>query len=244
MVKLVVALLLIFGFSLDRCYGELDPELNALPLPIGSTQEPLLVSLGSTCEVTHHLRYLGLRTAAFPLDWVLSLNNAQLIRLLEEDFVYFNDEEFLSGYSTLLLNTRYCLVFPHEGNWEVPFYSESLQNFKSKSQRRIDRFRELGSYQGQVLFFRSACVCAENSNAIYTDAENLHISDEYSVELYQTLKNRFPDLNFKLIIMNCFNENEVRVALLRNRYFPKKNRGQAPASNCTAKLHPSVPIFL
>ena len=200
-----------FLLALSQSYGDLDPELNEIPLHTEFTQEPLFVSLGSTCEVTHQLRFLGLRAAAFPLDWALSLNNSQIIRLLEEDFVYFNDEEYLSSYTTVLLNTRYCLLFPHEGNWEAPVYLETLENFKCKSQRRIDRFKSLGSYQGKVFFIRAACPNAENPEAVYTDTENLHITNDYSILLYQTLKNKFPELDFTLIIMNFFNQDDVRI---------------------------------
>lgn len=209
----IFILFLIFLLSLDKSCADLDPELNEIPLRTEFTQEPLFVSLGSTCEVTHQLRFLGLRAAAFPLDWALSLNNSQIIRLLEEDFVYFNDEEYLSSYATVLLNTRYCLLFPHEGNWEAP---ETLENFKCKSQRRIDRFKSLGSYQGKVFFIRAACPNAENPKAVYTDAENLHITNDYSVLLYQTLKNKFPELDFTLIIMNFFNQDDVLLNTISN----------------------------
>lgn len=204
-------LISIFLLTLNQSYGDLDPELNEIPLLTEFTQEPLFVSLGSTCEVTHQLRFLGLRAAAFHLDWALSLNNSQIIRLLEEDFIYFNDEKYLSSYTTVLLNTRYCLLFPHEGNWEAPFYLETLETFKCKSQRRIDRFKSLASYQGKVFFIRAACPNAENPKAVYTDTENLHITNDYAVLLYQTLKNKFPELDFILIIMNFFNQDEVLI---------------------------------
>ncbi|MES2121847.1 MAG: DUF1796 family putative cysteine peptidase [Chlamydiota bacterium] len=199
----------IFLLAFAKSYADLDPELNNISLPTEYTPEPLFVSLGSSCEVTHQLRHLELRVAAFPLDWVLSLNNSQVIRLLEEDFLYFNDEDHLSSYTTVLLNTRYCLVFPHEGNWEAPFYSETWENFKCKSQRRVDRFRDLRSYRGKVFFIRAACPNAENPDAVYTDKDNLYITDDYSRLLYQTLKSKFPDLDFTLIVMNFFNEDAV-----------------------------------
>jgi hypothetical protein len=202
--------------TLNQAYADLDPELNEIPLPTEYTREPLFVSLGSTCEVTHQLRFLGLRTAAFPLDWALSLNNSQIIRLLEEDFLHFNDEEYLSSYTTVLLNTCYCLLFPHEGNWEAPFYSETLETFKDKSQRRIDRFKNLRSYPGKVFFIRAACPNAENPKAVYTDKENLYITNDYSVLLYQTLKNKFPELDFILIIMNFSDEDEVFIKKISN----------------------------
>ncbi len=214
--RYISILCFILLLSLDKSYADLDPELNRIPLLTAFTEEPLFVSLGSTCEVTHQLRCLKLRAAAFPLDWALSLNNSQIIRLLEEDFLYLNDEKFLSSYSTVLLNTRYCLVFPHEGNWETPLYAETLKNFKCKSQRRIDRFKSLYSYKGKVFFIRAACPNAENPNAVYTDKNNLHITDEYSAELYQTLKNRFPDLDFALVVMNFSRGEDVFIRAISN----------------------------
>ncbi len=209
--RCILILFSIFTLALDQSYADLDSGFNNIPLPTEYSQEPLFVSLGSTCEVTHQLRHLELRAAAFPLDWALSLNNSQIIRALDEDFSYLNDEKYLSSYTTVLLNTRYCLLYPHEGNWEEPFYSETLENFKCTSQRRIDRFKSLYSYQGKVFFIRAACPNAENQNAVYTDKENLHITDDYSTLLYQTLKNKFPRLDFKLVVMNFFNEDHVYI---------------------------------
>src|SRR3989442_16030648 len=92
-----------------------DMELETKQVPSENTRDPLFVSLGSSCEICHQLRALDLRIVAFPLDWVISIDNAGLIRLLEDDFLYYIDEKYLCRSDNgSLLNTCYHIEFPHE----------------------------------------------------------------------------------------------------------------------------------
>ena len=190
-------------FAMNYSYGDMDAGLEE---KLSSTKEPLFVSLGSSCEVAHQLRYLGLRATAFPLDWVLSIENSQLIRMLEEDFINFTKEECLIIDNGVLLNTYYHLVLPHEGPWKEALCLETLKKFTHKYQRRIDRFKEISSFQGKVFFIRAACPNADNPQFIYRDKDNLSITEDWAIQLYQVLKNRFPDVDFTLIIMNVHTE--------------------------------------
>lgn len=216
-----VFIFFIFAVKVLDAIDFLDVHLQENQLSAHAARGPLFVSLGSSCEVAHQLYHLKLRVAAFPLDWILSIDNSQLIKMLNEDFANFDYEEHLilkrlGINNTVLLNTHYSLVIPHEGNWEEPFYLETLEKFKSKYQRRINRFREINSFPGKVFFIRAAWPYANDPSTIYRDEGNLEISDEYTVELYEVLKNRFPDVDFTLIITNISHGEEVLIRKLSN----------------------------
>lgn len=200
-------------FATHYIYGNLDAGLAEESL---STKEPLFVSLGSSCEVAHQLRHLRLRAAAFPLDWVLSIENSQLIRMLEEDFINFTKEECLRIDNGVLINTYYHLVLPHEGNWQGAFCPETLKKVMHKYQRRIDRFKEISSFQGKVFFIRAAYIYADHPQIIYRDKENLSITEDWAIQLYQVLRNRFPDVDFTLIIMNMCTETTPMMREIAN----------------------------
>lgn len=175
------------------------------------TEDPIFVSLGSTCEVAHHLRELGLRKAAFPFDWIKSIDNFGFIMLLKDDFRYFLDEKYLEPYSNgTLLNTFYKLAYPHEGKWKDLSdleNNEALEAFKSKYKRRINRFRSLGNYKGKVYFLRAAYPNAEFTE-YYQDKGNMWIYDDWTFLLYEVLKTQFPKLNFHLVIINLHKEEK------------------------------------
>jgi hypothetical protein len=168
-------------------------------------EDPLFVSLGSYCGTAHTHRALGIRKAAFPLDWICSFDGEKVIELMEEDFLHFLNPDFFSeGPSGALLNTNYRLEFLNEGDWSVTsHFEENIKIFLPKCQRRIDRFRKLGDYQGKVFFVRTAYVYSmTDPNRVWKVKENLEITREYSERLYNTLKKRFPHLDFGLIIFN------------------------------------------
>ena len=60
--------------------GDIEQQVN---------QEPLFISLGSTCTTAHMHRECGIRKAAFPFDWIVSFDSEKLIDILEENFLHF-----------------------------------------------------------------------------------------------------------------------------------------------------------
>ncbi len=191
--------LLILGFFGSLVYADLDREEE-----LQASLEPLFVSLGSVCEPAHMLNFCELRKSAFPFDWIVSFDGEALIEMLENGFEnFFNDEYYVPyGPAGHLLNTRYHLEFLHEGNFNQQ-YEENLEKLKQKYQRRINRFKLLGNYQGKVYFIRSAYVYSmTDPHRFYKFEDNLEISEEYSLRLYQTLKLVFPELDFDLLIIN------------------------------------------
>ena len=191
----------------------------------GVGREPLFVSLGSYCITANMHRECGIRKAAFPFDWIVSFDGEKLIELLEEDFLYFLNEDYLKVQGGSLLNTHYHLEFLNEGDWEAA--GRNIKDFLPKCKRRIDRFRKLANYEGEVFFVRTANLHSfTDSNRIWKIKENIEITREYGERLYAALKQYFPKLNFNLVIVNQYDrpgfemEGEFSDSLMMARVNP------------------------
>ncbi len=175
------------------------------------SNETLFVSLGSHCNPSHVLRACSLRKAAFPLDWICSFDIESVIDLLNTDFQYFLDDNYLAPVGkTTVLNLYSHLEFLHDGDFGLENYKASMIKFKEKYQRRIDRFTELFNYPGKVVFIRESYreMYADRARHFYFD-DNEEISEENALRLFKALKIRFPILNFALVIVNHGNENQI-----------------------------------
>lgn len=160
------------------------------------THEALFVSLGSYCGPAQFLHHCGMRKAAFPLDWVVSLDGETLIEMIEQDFLNFLNEAYYSApFGSPPLHTSYHLEFRHD--------AYQAEEFMTKYRRRIERFRTLANYTGKVFFIRAALpLTAFNPRPYYLIQDDTEISDEYALRLYNALRNRFPNTNIGLIIIN------------------------------------------
>ena len=95
-----------------------------------SKEDCLFVSLGSNCNSSLHLREMGLRKEAYPLDWVLSTHDESLINLINDDFRYFTHKHYFSTldpneFSSLMIlhnisvkNYYYDIFFLHDWPFE------------------------------------------------------------------------------------------------------------------------------
>lgn len=174
------------------------------------TQETLFVSLGSWCEVAAALIGSELRNAAYPFDHIISFDPEKLLDILNDDFAYFLDPNFLQlapNGPGFLLNDYYHLEFLHEGDFRQ---LSTMGNFQAKYTRRINRFRELANYSGKVVFIRTVYEYSmTDPHRHYFCPDNVVISDEYATRLYEVLKSRFPNLNFTLVILNSNSDMEI-----------------------------------
>jgi len=143
------------------------------------------------------VRYHGLRDAAFPFDWLLTLNVDKLVLCLDEHFEHFLDESCFvrEGGQSHLTNVYYDFQFTHDWpfHWATPVNAErhrvQMDYIKEKYSRRIARFDSLKNYKGKVFFMRSFELGSE-----YQPGPVLKIRD--------ALKRYFPNLNFTLVIVN------------------------------------------
>lgn len=195
-----IALTLLISGPILNTISARDSELGG-SIEQTISQDPLFVSLGSSCTTAHMHRESGIRKAAFPFDWIISFDGEKLIELLEEDFLHFLDLDFLKVEGQALLNTCYHLEFLNEGDWAEA--ACDIGEFSLKCQRRIHRFRQLGNYQGKIFFVRTAYpYSVTDPHRIWKFEENIEISPEYAQKLFNTLKHYFPNSDFELVIIN------------------------------------------
>ncbi len=187
----------------------LSAVLMIMPIQ-AADQTALFVSLGSTCVPANFTRFCEVRTASFPFDWILSLDEEKFIEILEDDFShFFNSEDLTATAGNVLLNTYYHLEFLHEeGHWNSQFLS-TMETFKNRYERRITRFKNLKDFPGKVIFIR-ATDHDPAANRFFKGKET--ISEEQSLRLYNTLKRYFPNLDFTLMVLN-FKEDETRYVI-------------------------------
>lgn len=126
------------------------------------------ISLGSNCSVTYQLNKLGLRKHAYPFDWG-KVSLSQLIDVLSSDFIDFAESiEFKkksdlyplinsicednypnSKSNSVVVSNKYGIIFAHELASKY-----QIEDFKSKIQMRIDRFKNLTSNPDKIKFVR------------------------------------------------------------------------------------------
>ena len=133
------------------CFSTLLEEAQDLE----KLNQTLLISLGSHCEVAWYLRENQKRTAAFPFDWLLTLDHQGFISLLENDFTLFMDQMYLQQHPRgNVIHTKYNIDFRHD--WSATNFRDDFANIREKYERRIKRFQQLNEYRGKVYFVRSA----------------------------------------------------------------------------------------
>lgn len=175
------------------------------------TNKPLFISLGSNCVPAGILRSCGLREAAYPFDWMISLDNDGLIKAIGENLHDFLNEECLlpdnflrqNASGAALIHMDYRFEFVHEGDFFGAEYLANMRGFKERYQRRIDRFNRIADAQGTVIFLRcNNKEGPEDRHRYFKSEAILDISDEDSIKLYRALKEKFPAIKLKLIVMN------------------------------------------
>ena len=187
-------------------YGE---KLEEAPLTSPSNDhDPLFISLGADCTTSGMIQYFGKRNAAFPLDWILTLDEDAVIQLLGNNFQDFTNKEFLARHPinpTKLVHTHYHIEFIHDLSsecWKNPIlYDEEIEKMQMKYQRRIARFQQLANYQGPVIFIRILLPQYLPEEIFWFDYPLNKNEKESSVKWYEALRNLFPNLDFKLIVV-------------------------------------------
>ena len=105
-----IVLSALFSSSLLHAVNTKDSNLGG-NIEQEISQEPLFVSLGSTCTTAHMHRECGIRKAAFPFDWIISFDGEKLIDILNEGFFHFLNPDVLKVSGHALLNHYYHLEF-------------------------------------------------------------------------------------------------------------------------------------
>ena len=173
-------------------------------------EPPLFVSLGASCEVAHVLRDTKARSAAYPFDWLLTLNPEGFVSLLQNNFESFLKQDCLKQIPTGFTNTLYDIEFRHDLYGMDTSFEEYLPTIQEKHQRRISRFRNLNDFSGKVFFLRSAY--PPHYPPLTTGHTNCFvITSIQAKKLQEALVRLFPKLNFTLVIVNYAKVTSQRI---------------------------------
>lgn len=195
-------------------------------------QGPLFVSLGCSCIPASMIQHFGKRQVAFPFDWMLTLDEVGFLQLLNNNFQDFTDEKYLVKHpinGDHLVHSLYHMEFSHY--WMADYWKdeiltrEEIKKLQMKLNRRVTRFQHLANYNGTVIFIRCLIPPHYNSEWYWFDRCIEKDEKQFSLKLHSILKNLFPNLDFKLIIVSqCNGQNGSEVFDgIKICYFPTVN---------------------
>lgn len=155
---------------------------------------PVYVSLGRYCEPAYELRALGLRDAAYPFDWMATLNFDGVCRVIANGFKDFLNPNYLKRDGAGVLNTYYGMSFRHDfptmnnGEWitgdDAPYAGKVVDNFldyidsvSCKYAKRIDRFLKLLDGSVKVVFIRTRSTPQEAQSFVAMMAKNYPLAN-------------------------------------------------------------------
>lgn len=120
-----------------------------------------IISLGSTCQVAHQLRRLGLRQESMPFDWLFSCFDDDLfiesIRSDFKDWLSFDNlkvDDFTPTTHLRVIDTHYNMIHQHVFPLDVDI-SESYAEVNLTVQKRVGRFLDLKDKNLDLLFIRT-----------------------------------------------------------------------------------------
>jgi hypothetical protein len=240
--RLFTYLLLILTFHHFHVWAE-EVDVDHLNEERSLNPQILFVSLGSSCTVALQLRHWGLRKAAFPFDWLLTVDGDRFVELIERNFQDFLNETYLIKHphhraKNFLVHSYYHIEFRHDwshGFWNPDKYPKALEQLKSKYTRRIERFRALNDFPGKVFFIRIACAGAFAPKTYWPNAKALKIDHASALALQSALKKRFPQLDFTLVIIN-HNGDEEEMEIVDDIFFFNLSKSDATAANRFRKI--------
>lgn len=209
---------------LARRIGEIGKARSAQLEPVSKQMEFEIVPVGVNCDVAHYLREHSLRQAAYPFDWTVTPIQS-VIALLRNDFQDFLREEnlvFLPSVQRLLfkedeidlevnneivtpaLCQKYKILFPHDFSVSG---KDDLPSVQDKYAKRIRRLSKILRSNKEVFFVRQDTALNDWQNAQYASALGCAFqnpSENWRSTLDQVLKQKYPDLKFRIMELNEF----------------------------------------
>jgi hypothetical protein len=174
-----------------------------------------IISLGSSCSISHNLQLLNKREESLPFDWIKSSRLSSINLMIRTDFTklwdkteyklkkesdkfFIQNDKLENNYTdvNIYYHQTYLINFYHDFEKSIDF-NISFDKFKVKYKRRVNRFFNLIINSKEILFIR------EQINP-------KHIKIEDIKEFIKLIKNLNPNLEFKLlIILNNYLEKDV-----------------------------------
>lgn len=178
------------------------------------------ISLGNTCGVAYQLQQHGVRSKAFPFDWVRSPSFAKVNLIIDNNFKDFTKVKFgkistqhplitddfvQNKIETTLATNKYGTKFYHDFSNSVT--SLEIEQFEEKYERRINRFYEV----------------IKNNKIHFIRDEYFYPNLEKDIIEFKTVINKFcPDYVLTVIIHSKTHHNinilDVNIILDENEY--------------------------
>lgn len=153
------------------------------------------VSLGNDCSVAYQLQKYGLRTLAYPFDWIRTNNLKDIVNIIDSMFQYFVDPAYLEvkeesskfpligddwnddmSENIVLKHKMYNVVFPHDLKKDG-----DMTLIKNKYNRRIERFYDVIKNENvKKIFIRVSNKC-ESSEEIKNTLERYATNFEIKI---------------------------------------------------------------
>ena len=167
------------------------------------------VSLGSSCAAAMGIRNNDKHNETYPFDWIRT-NTLIIYDILQngvQSFLKFNND--LSDRDNVIVHMYSCWndKYKHINPYGVHFthYDNlSVNEIEVKFNRHFHRFFNLLNNSDQIIFFRST----EEYIFHKKSRENKDIYYTFLCKINDLLKNKFPNLNFKIINMEIENKHE------------------------------------
>lgn len=160
--------------------------------------KPIIMSLGDNCQPAFYLSLCKIRFMAFPFDWLATPFN-DLCDIIKTDFIHLKNPDFFTQaydpecHAVNPINNYYSKIrFPH-AKWDFLF--DDLN-------RRIKRYYKAIEY------------CTSTKKPLYFIMHSLNFNDSNDIEkksneISNLLQDKFPNLNFKLIVMHHSNNLNI-----------------------------------
>ena len=148
------------------------------------------ISLGYFCSVAMELERIGLRSASYPFDWLVTQDMSQVVKMVETHFDGFLDPVALrplSGQNRIYVNSETGFQFVHDFN-ETQTFGEQYHEVLEKFERRIDRFYH--DIQEPTLFLRYISDEKKDGDGVMSDLRWIEKNHSHIIEI---LKSYNPD---------------------------------------------------
>ena len=177
-----------------------------------SIEAVVVISIGGDCTIASVLREMGLRRAAYPFDWMFSIDFNSVLKSVEDDFQKFLDPDTLKvGKDKRVIENIYGINFVHDfptihhsaavSDSETHEWAEirsDWRNFivpiREKYQRRIERFKAALSGSDHVFLIRYP---------------TLAIDKDSLIKFCDLLTKHYPSLSFTILAVSSISSDIV-----------------------------------
>lgn len=129
--------------------------------------------MGHYCNIALELERTGLRTAAYPFDWVITCDFEKVLELVSTNFANFLSKTYLSQEKNpyFYFDNYYKIHFYHDFDKNIKSFDNQLCTIHEKYSRRIKRLFD--ALKSSALLIRHV---TDNKEIEYINANSTNIS--------------------------------------------------------------------